>query len=150
MIDSSSKYFKINEMGEGDFPDVHHLWISVGFDLTLSDSFDEVKKMIKFNPGLCLVGRNNQGKLIGAVLGGFDGRRGWIHHLAIDPSYQRKGLGRKIIIELIGRFKLKNVVKLKLEILESNKDVIDFYKKMGWDFRSELVTMSLSLRPNKI
>ncbi len=48
--------------------------------------------------------------------------------------------------ELTKRFKKKGVVKLKLEILESNSKVIEFYKNIGWDFRSDLITMSLTLK----
>ena len=104
--------------------------------------------MLQHNPNLCLVLElsNDEKKIIGAVLGGFDGRRGWIHHLAINPLYQNKGIGTIIMNELTKRFDNMGVAKLKLEILEKNKKVIEFYKKIGWDLRNDLKTMSLTLK----
>ncbi len=138
----------IREMIDTDLSVVQILWKEAGFNLSFSDSLSELKKMLQHNPNLCLVLElsNGKKKIIGAVLGGFDGRRGWIHHLAINPLYQNKGIGAKIMDELTQRFKNMGVAKLKLEILEKNKKVIEFYKKIGWDLRNDLKTMSLTLK----
>ena len=137
----------IREMEEKDIPKVQDIWRAVNIELTYSDKHEELVKMIKHNPELCLVLRDPIEKdIFGVVLGGFDGRRGWVHHLAIHPSIQGKKYGTLIMDELLRRFKERNAVKLKLEVLKSNKDVIDFYKKLGWDHRTELSTMSLTLK----
>jgi ribosomal protein S18 acetylase RimI-like enzyme len=140
--------FKIRNMTKIDIPFVQQLWERSGIDLTLSDSKIEIERMIDYNKNLCLVGidTSNENNIVSAVLGGFDGRRGWVHHLAVDPSYRRKKLGTRLMEELLQRFKKLNVVKVKLEILKANLDVIDFYKQQNWDYRSDLVTMSFSLR----
>lgn len=135
----------IREMQNEDILTVQSLWISVGFEKCYSDQFDEVKRMITRNPELCLVLIKEQ-NIIGAVMGGFDGRRGWIHHLAIHPEHQKQGMGNLLMTELTNRFDRMGVVKLKLEILESNSSVINFYKSIGWNLRSELTTMSLTLK----
>ena len=145
---SDSGKLNIREMTDTDLPVVQTLWKEAGFNLSFSDTLPELKKMLQHNPNLCLVLElsNNEKKIIGAVLGGFDGRRGWIHHLAINPLYQNKRIGTKIMDELTQRFENMGVAKLKLEILEKNKNVIEFYKKIGWDLRNDLKTMSLTLK----
>ncbi len=143
-----SKEYRIREMNINDHTAVVELWKKTGLSLGLSDTKAEVRRMIEHNPGLCLVLEHlpSNGTIIGAVLGGFDGRRGWVHHLAIDPAFQGKGLGKKMMDELTKRFEARNVVKIKLEVLQNNKDVIAFYQRLGWDLRPELITMSLTLR----
>ena len=143
----------IREMEEKDIPKVQDLWRAVNIELTYSDKYEELVKMIKHNPGLCLVLENQtNGKdflkndILGAVLGGFDGRRGWIHHLAIHSSIQGKKYGTMMMDELIRIFLERDVVKLKLEVIKSNKDIIDFYKKLSWNHRTDLITMSLTLK----
>ena len=139
--------FVIREMEEKDLSKVQDIWRAVNIELTYSDKHEELVKMIKYNPDLCLVLEDPiEKEIFGAVLGGFDGRRGWVHHLAINPSIQGKKYGTMMMDELLRRFKEKNVVKLKLEIFKSNKEVIDFYKKLGWDHRTDLSTMSLTLK----
>ena len=78
-------------------------------------------------------------------MGGFDGRRGWVHHLAVKPSHRRKGLGKKLMADLVSAFKSKDIIRIKLEILETNGEIIQFYKEIGWNLRTELITMSLDL-----
>ena len=137
---------EIRDMTINDYENVIALWKKAGIHLGYSDTKPEIKRMLDHNPGLCLVLINKQtNKIIGAVLGGFDGRRGWVHHLAVDPEYQKQGLGKMIMDELTKRFKEKKVVKLKLEVLRENSGVITFYKKLGWDLRDEIITMSLTL-----
>ena len=132
-------------MKEKDLALVRLLWEENGFFLTISDSIPELTRMIKQNPKLCFVMETEEEDLIGAVLGGFDGRRGWVHHLAIKKEHQNQGLGKEMMNTLTSAFESLGVVKIKLEVLESNKNVIKFYKKLGWDLRSELTTMSLDL-----
>ena len=139
--------FVIHEMIEKDLPKVLDLWHLVNIKLTYSDKREELVRMLKHNPGLCLVMKDTiKNNILGAVLGGFDGRRGWVHHLAVHSSIQGKKYGTILMDELLRRFKERNVVKLKIEILKSNIGVIDFYKKIGWNLRDDLSTMSLSLK----
>ena len=157
---NDSMNIRIRDMQVQDIPKVRNLWQSVNIELTYSDKYEELERMIKHNPSLCLVlikqGKDKKSRkekeekeeedIIGAVLGGFDGRRGWIHHLAVNPIYQRKNYGNIIMHELLQRFKDMGVVKLKLEVFRSNSGVINFYKKLGWDHRTDLTTMSFTLK----
>ncbi len=136
---------KIRELRISDYENAIKIWQKAGIHLSASDRKDEIDKMLKHNPNLCLALENNN-QMIGLVLGGFDGRRGWIHHLAVLPEFQGKGYGKLLMDELISRFKNMNIVKVKLEVVEDNRKVIEFYKHLGWDERPEIITMSLSLR----
>ncbi|MFW9994396.1 MAG: GNAT family N-acetyltransferase [Candidatus Odinarchaeota archaeon] len=139
-------YFSIRTMEVRDITAVRRLWEKAGFELTKSDEPDELRRMLDHNPGLCLVAAENRSEIIvGAVLGGFDGRRGWVHHLAVDPAFRRRKIGTLLMNELTRRFKEKKVVKIKLEIVNGNEQVIEFYSQIGWNLRKELLTMSMGL-----
>ena len=71
---------------------VVNLWRKSGISVGSTDTREELEKMLQRNPNLFLIGKINE-KIIGVVMGGFDGRRGYVHHLAIDPDYQRRGYG---------------------------------------------------------
>ena len=97
--------------------------------------------MLERNPNLFLIGMIH-GKVISVVAGGFDGRRGFIHHLAVDPSFQRNGYGKMLMDELFRRFRTLGVHKVHLFVHQDNKSVIKFYQSLGWDIRDDLIMMS--------
>ena len=134
----------IQTMTKADIGPVRDLWIKTGFELSYSDQPSELERMINHNPDLCLV-LLRKSEIIGCLLGGFDGRRGWIHHLAIHPEYQQNHFGTLLMKEITKRFQSLRVGKIKIEILETNQEVIQFYLSLGWSLRSELSTMSLTL-----
>ena len=117
------------------------LWKRSGIEVSSSDTRDEIAKMLKRNPDLFLIGKENE-KVIAVVMGAFDGRRGYVHHLAIDPDYQKKGYGKMMIDKLFETFHIKKVHKVHLFIEKNNKEVADFYKKLGWEVRDDLIMMS--------
>jgi ribosomal protein S18 acetylase RimI-like enzyme len=124
-----------------DYNTIINLWKKAEINVGSSDTKEEIEKMLKRNPNLFLVGKINE-KIIAVVLGGYDGRRGYVHHLAVDPKYQRKGYGCKLMSELMLRFKLMRIHKIHLFIEKYNISVINFYKKLGWEIREDLVMMS--------
>jgi len=132
---------KIENFSLQFYEDVVIIWKKTGISITSSDTKKEVNVMLNKNPDLCLIAKIDE-KVIGVVMGGFDGRRGYVHHLAIDPEYQRKGYGRSLMDELTERFQKKRVHKVHLFIEKHNKDVINFYRKLGWEIRNDLVMMS--------
>jgi ribosomal protein S18 acetylase RimI-like enzyme len=129
------------------YHEIIDLWKRSGIEVSSSDTRDEIAKMLKRNPDLFLIGKENE-KVIAVVMGAFDGRRGYVHHLAIDPDYQKKGYGKTMMDELIEKFQIKKVHKVHLLIEKSNKEVADFYRKLGWEVRDDLIMMSFV--PDKI
>lgn len=134
-------------MTKNDFEMVRTIWKKTGIEITTSDNDQELSRMITRNPHYCFVLEID--KLIGAVLGGFDGRRGWIHHLAVLPDFQNRGYGKLLLNEVISAFEKDNIVKIKLEVVDTNKKIIEFYNHLGWDLRPELTTMSMNLPRQK-
>jgi len=124
------------------YHEIFDLWKRSGLELSSSDTRDEIARMLKRNPDLFLIGKENE-KVIAVVMGAFDGRRGYVHHLAIDPDYQKKRYGKMLMEELIEKFYIKKVHKVHLAIEKSNKEVVDFYRKLGWKVRDDLIMMSI-------
>ena len=136
---------RIREFRPDDYDDAFSLWKQGEIDLGLSDTRAEILRMYKLNPDLFLVGEED-GRTIAVVMGGFDGRRGIIHHLVVDRSYRGNGYARKIINELEQRFRARGVVKINFWVQTNNLDAVGFYEKIGYHLRDDLVTMSKVLR----
>ncbi|TES94995.1 MAG: GNAT family N-acetyltransferase [Promethearchaeota archaeon] len=136
MIKMKIEKFKIEYYDE-----VVELWRKAGVEVVSSDTIDEVTRVLNRNPDLFLIGKVQE-KIIAVVIGAFDGRRGYVHHLAVDPDYQKVGLGKTIMEALIEQFRTKNIQKVHLFIEKSNKSVIEFYTNLGWDVREDLIMMS--------
>ena len=136
MIKLKIEKFKIEYYDE-----VVELWRKAGIGVGSSDTIDDVARVLNRNPDLFLIGKL-QGRVIAVVMGAFDGRRGYVHHLAIDLDYHKKGYGKKMMNELIEKFHIKKIHKIHLFIEKHNKEVVDFYKKLGWEVRDDLIMMS--------
>jgi ribosomal protein S18 acetylase RimI-like enzyme len=132
---------KIENYSMKCYANVVKLWRKAGISVGSSDTEEEIEKMLKRNPNLLLIGKLNE-KIIAIVMGGFDGRRGYVHHLAVDPIYQKKGYGKMIMDELIDRFCKIGVHKIHLFIEKDNKEVVNFYKNLNWQLRDDLIMMS--------
>ena len=132
---------KIEKFSMKYYDDVVQLWNKAGISVGSSDSKKEIERMLERNPNLFLIGKIKE-NIIAVVMGGFDGRRGYVHHLAIDPIYQKKGYGKKLVDDLISEFRRIGVHKIHLFIEKQNEAVVDFYSNLGWQIRNDLIMMS--------
>lgn len=132
---------KIEKFTMESYEDIVELWRKSGISVGSTDTRDEIERMLQRNPNLFLIGKVDN-KVIGVVMGGFDGRRGYVHHLAIDPDYQRRGFGTMIMDDLIKRFRKIGVHKVHLFIEKYNKELVEFYMNLGWEIRDDLIMMS--------
>ena len=123
------------------YEDVYRLWELAGLFLGASDTKEQVARVLEYSPELFLIGKV-EGNIIAVVMGAFDGRRGYVHHLTVDPEFHKKGYGKEIMEELHKRFLKKGVVKVHLFVEIENKGVIEFYQKIGWYVRDDLEMMS--------
>ena len=96
-----------------------------------SDTLAEIAKKVQRDPDLFLVAEV-EGRLIGSVIGGFDGRRGMIYHLAVAMEYRQQGIGAALMDEVERRLKAKGCLKSYLLVVTGNEDVIQYYAKRGW------------------
>jgi ribosomal protein S18 acetylase RimI-like enzyme len=132
----------IQEMTIQDYDEVYALWKeSEGIDLSNIDSRSTINRFLERNPGLSFVARQ-EGLLVGAVLCGHDGRRGYIDHLAVRASHRRQGIGRMLASRCLYHLMQNGIQKWHLFVREDNSDAIAFWGKLGWQQHIELVTMS--------
>jgi len=123
------------------YHEVLALWKRAEIGVGSSDTKEEIELILDRNPELFLIGKEEE-KVVAVVIGTFDGRRGYVHHLAVDPVYQKEGYGKAIMDDLIERFRRKKVHKIHLFIEKRNKKVMNFYSKHGWEIRDDLIMMS--------
>ncbi len=116
-----------------DYQQVVDLWASMerGVRVGRSDTPAEIEKKISRDPDLFLVAES-EGRIVGTVLGGYDGRRGMVYHLAVDGSFRNLGIGSLLMDEVESRLRAKGCLKSYLLVAEDNHEVGDFYKKCGW------------------
>lgn len=116
-----------------DYAAVVDLWehAGPGVQLRQSDSFQEIAKKVQRDPDLFLVAEH-EGRLVGTVMGGFDGRRGMIYHLTVAQEYRQRGIGAALMEEVERRLKVKGCLKSYLLVVSGDKDIVQFYKKRGW------------------
>jgi ribosomal protein S18 acetylase RimI-like enzyme len=117
-----------------DYPQVIDLWkhAGPGIHLRHSDEQEEIAKKLKRDPDLFLVAELD-GSIIGSVLGGFDGRRGMVYHLALDDSFRKQGIGTALMDELESRLKQKGCIRTYLLVTRDNLDAIRFYENLDWE-----------------
>jgi ribosomal protein S18 acetylase RimI-like enzyme len=132
----------IQEMTLNDYDEVRALWqASEGIDLSGADSRSSIARFLERNPGLSFVARVD-GELVGAVLCGHDGRRGYLDHLVVKFSHRRQGIGRLLASRCIYQLIQNRIQKWHLFVREDNQDAIKFWSKLGWQERVELISMS--------
>jgi len=133
------------EMAINDYDEVLALWrASEGIGLSDADSRESIARFLERNPGLSFVAYDGQ-HLIGAVLCGHDGRRGYIHHLAVAKSHRRQGLGRALVGRCLSAVQREGIGKCHIFVFGDNKDAIAFWEKIAWIERVELVMMSQNI-----
>jgi len=117
-----------------DYLEAFELWKNSGAGISVarSDSLDEIEKKLNYAPDLFLVAEI-MGKLIGTVIGGFDGRRGMIYHLAVSRQFQKLGVGKMLMNEVESRLRSKGCLKSYLMVTKENTQVIDYYQNLGWN-----------------
>jgi ribosomal protein S18 acetylase RimI-like enzyme len=121
----------IRQFCKDDYSFILQLWIKCDLLLKKSDELSELEKLLEINKDLFLVATEDE-KIIGCVLGCWDGRRGWINHLAVDPEKRRLGIGKELMNELENRLRIKGCLKINLTIMPNNKKVKAFYKTVGY------------------
>jgi ribosomal protein S18 acetylase RimI-like enzyme len=117
-----------------DYPAVTDLWSNAGpgIHLRKSDTPDEIAKKLLRDPDLFLVAEMDRA-MIGAVIGGFDGRRGVVYHLAVAPERRQMGIGDALMTELEKRLRAKGCIRCNLLVDTANEDALHFYEERGWE-----------------
>ena len=116
-----------------DYAAVRALWESCqpGIQLRPSDSADEIAKKFEHYPDLFLVAER-RGAIVGAVMGGFDGRRGYLYHLAVEEGTRGSGLAEALLAELEARLAAKGCIRMNLMVAADNWVAQRFYRRTRW------------------
>jgi ribosomal protein S18 acetylase RimI-like enzyme len=129
-----------------DYPAARFLWENAGSGINVrrSDEPEEIQKKLQRDPDLFLVAETN-GKLIGTVIGGFDGRRGLIYHLAVEAGFRHEGVGSLLMDEVEWRLKTKGCLKCYLMVTADNENAMHFYETRKWERMETILTYTKTL-----
>lgn len=118
-----------------DYPGVKELWegMEKGVKIGRSDAPEEIAKKASRDPDLFLVAEAD-GRIVGSVIGGYDGRRGLLYHLAVARDFRQHGLGGRLLEVVEARLRDKGCLKCYLMVTLDNPEVERFYQKRGWHF----------------
>ena len=130
-----------------DYDAVYALWLSCkGMGLNdVDDSREGIEKYLRRNPATCFVAEDKN-RILGVILSGHDGRRGFIHHTAVHPDYRKMGLGKMLVEAALAALKKEGISKVALVVFSHNENGNAFWEKMGFTKRTDLTYRNLALR----
>jgi N-acetylglutamate synthase len=129
----------IEPMTIADFDEVIALWKnSEGVGLNESDTREAIALYLERNPGLSLIARDRRRKIIGAVLCGHDGRRGYLHHLAVAAEHRRQGIGQSLVDACLSKLSELGIQKCNIFLYADNAEGRVFWERHGWSERADL------------
>jgi len=130
---------------ETDIPFMLKLWRdSPGVGLGAGDDEDSLAAFMRKNPSTCLV-MKYQDNIIGTVLAGFDGRRGYIYHLVVHRDFRGQGYGKRLLQEVVMQLKAIKAGKIHLFVFNNNSLAMALYEKQGWIKRNDINIYSLDV-----
>jgi len=128
-----------------DYDDVIALWAGVeGVEICEGDSRQEIAEYLERNPGLSRVAILNE-KLVGAALCGHDGRRGWIYHLAVAPTYRRQKIGNVLMESCLNALRAIGLKRAIILVAGDNPGGHDFWLRNGWENIDGAIAMTREL-----
>ncbi|HXZ90848.1 MAG TPA: GNAT family acetyltransferase [Candidatus Dormibacteraeota bacterium] len=143
-MDSLSN-IRIREFDVADYNVTVSLWKEAGLVLRPGDDLDDIRLKLERDPDMFLLAMEGS-EVVGCVMGGWDGRRGWIYHLAVRPSHRRQGIAKALIRELEVRLEAKGAKRLNAQVYRSNTASLRFFSECGFEVRSDLVMIGKALR----
>jgi putative acetyltransferase len=127
------------------YDQVYALWQRCpGIGLSSADERPHMAAYLERNPGMSFIARSGM-NVVGAILGGHDGRRGYIHHLAVDESFRRQGIGRRLVQSSLAALQEAGMQKCHLFIFHENDTGIAFWQASGWTLRQDIQVISRHL-----
>ncbi len=126
-------------MTEDDYDDVRALWMTIrGFGIrALDDSREDVRRFIRRNPTTSVVARAD-GKIVGSILCGSDGRQGALYHVCVAREYRRRGIGTHMVGYCMHQLRRMGINKVSLIAFATNDAGNAFWKQIGWTRKSDV------------
>ena len=108
-----------------------------GISLRDADSREATERYLARNPGLSFVAEA-EGRLIGCVMCGHDGRRGYLQHLLVLPEYRRQGIARALTQRCLAALEQLGIHKCHLDVFKTNTDAVQYWQGQGWTLRTDI------------
>lgn len=141
----------IRTMKQEDYEQVYALWQQIhGFGIrSIDDSKEGVERFLKRNPTTSMVAEQ-EGKIVGAILCGHDGRRGCLYHVCVAEAYRLHGIGRAMVGAAMEALQKEQINHVSLIAFTENDIGNAFWKEMGWKKREDLNYYEFSLNQENI
>ena len=129
---------KLRTMTIEDYDEVFALWCGIrGFGIrSIDDSREGVEMFLKRNPSTSVVAEED-GRIVGSILCGHDGRRGCLYHVCVDEKYRRRGIGKAMVLRTMDQLKREHINKVTLIAFTDNDLGNAFWNTIGWTKRKE-------------
>lgn len=129
-----------------DYDKVYQLWTNTeGMGMrSLDDSFEGIEKFLKRNPTTNYIAQV-ENKIVGVILCGHDGRRGYIYHTAVKTDYRGNGIGKALVDAALNALKKEEINKVALVAFALNDLGNKFWQSLGFDRRNDLIYRNLSI-----
>ena len=128
-----------------DYDAAVELWKRVeGLEIAEGDERESVGQFLERNPGLSRVATDGSA-VVGVALCGHDGRRGHIYHLAVDPAYQGRGLGKRLLDESLADLRRIGIKRVIIMVADDNPSGREFWKRFGYEEISGAIAMGIDL-----
>ena len=143
--------FEIRTMTIEDYQGVHDLWMTIkGFAIrSIDDSREGVASFLKRNPTTSVVAVAD-GKIVGSILCGHDGRRGCLYHVCVDEAYRMHGIGKSMVVFCMQELQKEHISKVSLIAFTRNDIGNAFWKQIGWTKREDLNYYDFTLNTENI
>ncbi len=141
----------IRIMTMDDYEEVYKLWKKIhGFGIrSIDDSREGIERFIKRNPATSIVAELD-GKIVGSILCGHDGRRGCFYHVCVDENYRRRGIGKTMVVHAMEELKKEKINKVSLIAFTKNDVGNAFWNQIGWTKREDLNYYDFTLNEENI
>jgi len=139
---------QIRVMTVADYDAVYDLWMHTpGMGLnTTDDSREGITQYLKRNPTTCFVAETDR-KLVGVILAGHDGRRGYIYHTAVLPDFRKRGIAKHLVEAVMDALEQEGIHKTALVVFASNELGNSFWEHIGFTCREDLVYRNRNIHP---
>jgi len=129
---------KIRVMTPDDWDGVADVWENHEGTNPVDDSIEGFTKYLRRNPATSFVAVDD-GRIIGTILAGHDGRRGIFHHVSVLPEYQKQGVGKMLVDNAMEALRKEGITKVLLVVFDHNENGNQFWEHMGFTVREDLI-----------
>jgi ribosomal protein S18 acetylase RimI-like enzyme len=138
----------IRPFADADTDAVIALWECCGLVRPWNDPRKDIARKLRVQPDMFLVGESD-GRVVATVMAGYEGHRGWINYLAVEPGLRRGGLARALMDEAERRLRALGCAKVNLQVRRGNRDVVAFYTRLGYT-EDDVIGMGKRLEVDRV